>query len=103
MENNTIDILGLKLTITGPVWFQSACSVLLLSLVIGSLFWIAKDADRRGKNPFGAIIFAMFALYPVSLVWWVWLRPPLRESIGKARPFRLGPLTEEWTEPTNNR
>ena len=88
--NNTLEIFGLKLEMVGPMWFQNVCTVLFLGVFVWSLFWVANDTKRRGKSPFGAVIFAMLALYPISLFWWVWLRPPLRASNGSARPFVLG-------------
>jgi len=69
--NNTLEIFGLKLTMVGPMWFQNACTVLFLGLFVWSLFWIATDAKRRGKSSFGAVVFAMLALYPISLFWWI--------------------------------
>jgi len=59
-----------------PLWLQNVSMLLVLVLCLWSLFWISKDARRRGKSSVGAVFFALFAAYPVSLLWWLWLRPP---------------------------
>jgi len=57
--------------ISAPPWI-----LLLLFLVfMGSLIWLARDAGRRGKSGFWACVFAVMAGWPVSLLWWLWLRP----------------------------
>src|SRR5689334_6576758 len=75
--NHTLEAFGLKVDLVGPPWFQNTCTLLTLIFVIWSLFWIRHDARKRGKSPFGALLFALFACYPISLLWWLWLRPPL--------------------------
>ena len=51
--------------------------VIFLALVgfITSIIWVARDAKQRGKSSLLAGLFAGLALWPVSLVIWLWLRP----------------------------
>jgi hypothetical protein len=85
------DIFGLKFTIPGPFWFQLGVSIALLGVWIWSLFWIAEDAVKRGKGSLTAVIFAITAGFPLSFVWWLWLRPPLLlPPSPRRRPPKLG-------------
>jgi len=54
--------------------------VLLLGFLvfIGSMIWVARDAGKRGKSGFWACLFALMAGWPLSLLWWMWLRPAPR-------------------------
>jgi hypothetical protein len=42
------------------------------------MIWVARDAGRRGKSGFFACLFAIMAGWPLSLLWWLWLRPSSR-------------------------
>jgi len=66
--------LGGHLPVSGPPFFV----FLFVALFIWSLVWVAKDAKRRGKNAFWAVVFALSAAWPISLLWWLWLRPSLQ-------------------------
>jgi hypothetical protein len=68
----------LNFKVGGPVWFRNTMGLVTLGLGIASLFWISKDAELRGKSSVTAVMFAIFAAWPVSLLWWLWLRPPMR-------------------------
>jgi hypothetical protein len=61
----------LGIEVSAPPFF------ILLMLVgfIASIIWVARDAKRRGKSSLFAGLFAGLALWPVSLVIWLWLRP----------------------------
>jgi len=56
---------------------------ILLALVgfIASVIWVARDAAKRGKSGLLAGLFAVVAMWPLSLVWWLWLRPPSPDTI----------------------
>lgn len=74
--SSTMEInIGGHFPVSGPPFFV----ILFIILFIWSLVWTAKDARRRGKNVFWAVIFALAATWPVSLLWWLWLRPPLQK------------------------
>jgi hypothetical protein len=49
--------------------------ILALGGFVGSIIWVARDAKQRGKSSLLAGLFAGLALWPVSLVVWLWLRP----------------------------
>ncbi len=57
----------------GPPAFILFC----LIMVVVSAVWAARDASRRGKSSFVAVIFVLFAWWPVSILFWRWLRPPI--------------------------
>lgn len=64
-------------------------------LFLATWIWTSWDATRRGKSAIVAVLFVMLAWWPVSLLWWLWLRPPVLPSEGGAGfRFRLKPL--EW-------
>jgi len=62
---------------SNPIKAPPILMLLLLILVIVSCIWAARDAQRRGRSAVGAVFFVLMALWPVSLLWWLWLRPPI--------------------------
>ena len=40
-----------------------------------SIVWVVKDARARNKNPILAVFFIVFGAWPISMFWWLWLRP----------------------------
>jgi hypothetical protein len=57
----------------------SGCPAFILLLTIVWWFsceWVSFDAARRGKSARVGFWFAMLAGWPLSLLWWRWLRPP---------------------------
>ena len=64
--------------------------VILLLCFLGSLHWIYRDAGGRGKSGLLVTILAALLAWPISLLVWIALRPPLapQPSSGK-RPFNL--------------
>jgi hypothetical protein len=83
---NQANIFGWKIPLNGPPWFQNTIVIILLGLTIWSLVWISKDAKKRGKSSFGAVFFAISAAYPISLLWWLWLRPALLSRRSPSAP-----------------
>jgi len=67
---------GVKVILAGPPWLQNTESLIIMGLFVWSLVWICRDAHRRGKSWGWAFIYALAACYPLSLIWWLWLRPP---------------------------
>ena len=43
-----------------------------------TLIWLARDAKKRNKNILVAILFILFTGWPLSFIWWHWLRPSSR-------------------------
>ena len=66
----SFDVPSVPCHLTGP-------PILLLALVAGSAWWAARDATRRGKSAPLAFVFVLFAGWPLSLLFWRWLRPAL--------------------------
>jgi len=68
---------GVKIDVPGPVWFQSTVGIIFSIVAIASFIWVVVDGDRRGKSGCLVFVFILAAGWPLSLVWWLWLRPPL--------------------------
>ena len=72
-----IDINGLKIDVPGPWWFRLTVTIIVLILALYSFIWITEDAQKRGKSGCLAFLFIFAASWPLSILWWLWLRPPL--------------------------
>jgi hypothetical protein len=57
----------------GPPAFLLVCVI----LAVASAVWVARDAARRGKSGLAAAAFILLAWWPVSILFWRWLRPPV--------------------------
>jgi len=68
---SSINLFGAKFD--GPPFFI----FLIVMVFIYSIYWIRKDAQLRGKNPTVAMFFGILACWPISLLWWKWLRPDI--------------------------
>jgi hypothetical protein len=72
----------------------SATGVVIVSLItfflffaaIFSVIWVFFDARARQKSGCIAIILILLVGWPLSFIWWFWLRPPLERA--KARTTR---------------
>jgi len=61
----------------GPAIIVIPPLVAIIALALWSIAWIYKDALRRGKNGSIAVCFILLCGWPVSFLWWLWLRPPV--------------------------
>jgi hypothetical protein len=77
MNHDEINFFGIHFS--GPPSFVNTVFTLLLILFIGNAIGIYRDAKRRQKNPWIAIIFLSCG-WPFSNIWWLWLRPPISKS-----------------------
>lgn len=59
-----------------PLKGPPALILLFVVLAVASAVWVARDATRRGKSSFAAVVFILVAWWPVSILFWRWLRPP---------------------------
>ena len=75
-ERPSLDLNGLKIIIPGPWQVKLVVSVILIGLALYSFIWITEDAQKRGKSGCLAFLFLIAAGWPLSLLWWLWLRPP---------------------------
>lgn len=42
---------------------------------IASFVWLYQDAEERGKKGLTAILLVLLTGWPISFLWWFWLRP----------------------------
>ena len=73
-SNVSVSFCGIP--VSGPLWFVLPVFLVIVCLFIWSLIWIYSDAEKRQKNGLLGVVFALVAVWPWSLLWWVWLRPP---------------------------
>jgi len=57
-------------------------AVLALPLIAGVIYfsiasfvWLYRDAEERGKKGWTAILLILLTGWPISFLWWFWLRP----------------------------
>jgi hypothetical protein len=74
----------------GSIFFILFFATSLL-LYFGSLVWIYRDAQLRGKPAFLVAFLAAVMAWPVSLLVWIALRPPIPpwDGRGGRRSFNL--------------
>ncbi|HEX2860033.1 MAG TPA: hypothetical protein VHN79_00250 [Lacunisphaera sp.] len=67
----------------------------MIVVYFGSLTWIYGDAERRGKPALLVTILAAAIAWPVSLLVWIALRPPLAPRDPGRRTFNLEDFREQ--------
>lgn len=70
-----INLAGWKME--GPAIIVIPSLVAIIALALWSIAWIYKDAVRREKNGVVAVCFILLCGWPLSFLWWLWLRPPV--------------------------
>lgn len=68
---------GPGIDLEGPAFVVLPAVIAILLLSIWSLIWLFCDARKRSKNGLLAIIFVLITGWPLSFLWWFWLRPQL--------------------------
>jgi len=68
------------LHLEGPVILVIPALVIILFGAIASFAWLYKDARQRHKSGLIAILFIFLTGWPLSFIWWFWLRPPLKSD-----------------------
>jgi hypothetical protein len=69
--------------IEGPFIFIA----LVIGFSLAALPWVYEDAKKRDKNGILAFLFIVTAGWPLSILWWLWLRPPVtKENKTKVEP-----------------
>jgi len=53
---------------------------LLSLLFVFSVLWVFFDARARQKSGCIAMLFILLVGWPLSFLWWFWLRPPLERG-----------------------
>ena len=61
--------------VKGPAIFVVPTAITIIGLSIWSFIWLFRDARKRQKNGFLAIVFILMTGWPLSFIWWMWLRP----------------------------
>jgi hypothetical protein len=64
--------------VSGPWVLSIPVFIAYFVFFIASVIWIFRDAKLRGKNGLVALIFILVTGWPISFLWWFWLRPPAR-------------------------
>ena len=54
--------------------------LLILGLLAGSLIWVYRDAEKRGKSGCLVALLVFLLEWPISLLVWVVFRPNLKEN-----------------------
>jgi hypothetical protein len=68
------------LYIHGPLIVVFVELILLLYFLVGSLAWLWQDARKRNKSAWVAVVFVLCTGWPLSFLWWLWLRPQIAET-----------------------
>ena len=42
---------------------------------IAAFVWLYQDAEQRGKKGWAALLLVLLTGWPISFLWWFWLRP----------------------------
>jgi hypothetical protein len=63
----------------GPAIIIMPIFILILYRAFMSFVWLYKDARKRRKSGIIAIVFILLTGWPLSFIWWYWLRPPVRQ------------------------
>jgi uncharacterized membrane protein len=66
------------------IFFIIPFFVIIFGLLIWSLIWAYKDAEKRGKSGWLVVLLILFMNWPVSLLLWLVFRPELKLTEKKA-------------------
>jgi hypothetical protein len=66
------------------IFFIIPFILVTLGLLIWSLIWAYKDAEKRGKPGWLVLLLVLFMNWPMSLLIWLVFRPDLKEVEEKA-------------------
>jgi hypothetical protein len=63
------------LVFAGPVILLVPMIVATIYFSISSFVWLYRDAEQRGKKGWTALVLILLTGWPISFLWWFWLRP----------------------------
>ena len=66
--------------IHGPAILTIPFFIAIIGFFIFSIIWIYKDSQKRNKNGFIAALFILLTGWPLSFLWWFWIRPSLKNE-----------------------
>jgi hypothetical protein len=64
----------------GPLILYVFYLLVSAGIFFGSFVWLYRDATKRKKNGILAILFILFTGWPISFIYWLWLRPPVDQA-----------------------
>lgn len=73
LSRASVDLSGYRLE--GPAILVLSGLIIGVGMAIATLVWLYRDARCRGKSGFLAIAFILLTGWPLSFIWWFWLRP----------------------------
>jgi len=57
-------------------------AIMVVPLIVGIIYfsissfvWLYRDSEQRGKKGWTAILLVLLTGWPISFLWWFWLRP----------------------------
>lgn len=60
----------------------SESAIVVVPLIVAAIYfsitsfvWLYRDAEERGKKGWTAILLVLLTGWPISFLWWFWLRP----------------------------
>lgn len=57
--------------------------LVILGLLIWSLIWVYKDAEKRGKPGWIVLLMVLLLNWPISLLVWIVFRPEPKQELKK--------------------
>ena len=87
----SIEFHGIRFT--EPAILAVPLIVAAIYFSIASFVWLYRDAGERGKKGWVALILVLLTGWPISFIWWFWLRPkgerhPINCKLLKSSPNR---------------
>jgi len=78
MSSNILSPLSIEFhgfRFSEPAIFIVPLIVGIIYFSIASFVWLYRDAEERGKKGRTAILLVLLTGWPISFLWWFWLRP----------------------------
>ena len=69
----SIEFLGIRFS--EPAILAVPLIVAIIYFSIASFVWLYQDSEKRGKKGWTSLILVLLTGWPISFLWWFWLRP----------------------------
>ena len=66
------------------IFFIIPMMIVVLGLLVWSLIWAYKDAEKRGKSGWLVVLLVLLMNWPISLLMWLVFRPDVKTVEEKA-------------------
>jgi hypothetical protein len=73
------NFLGIEVHSSSELGFTIVIGILFV-IYLATAIWCVRDARRRGKSRLVAFLFITAAGWPLSALFWLWLRPETNEE-----------------------